>query len=151
MDSGSNKAKPSTVINVGGIGTPGGTPDPFADLQTKLASGRLYKISQLPTMYQTYILETAESVKPKVGGLKYTNENTEIKVENGNQINLYNKKNGSFITTIDPQGFRTGVLGDVSGKLKPEAFKGPVISKQEFLKMTIAERQQFLAGGGSYK
>lgn len=147
-ESTADKSKPSTVFNFGGIGTPDGTPDPFADLQEKINTGK--KINELPTMYQEYILETANKVKPKVGGLKYTNADTEIKIEN-NYINLYNKKTGSYITRIDPQGFRTGVLGEVSGKLKPEAFKGPVISKQEFLKMSIADRHNFLMGGGTYK
>ena len=115
-----DKSKPSAVFNIGGLGTPGGIQDPYDELSKQVLSGKPLK--NLNTKYQDFILKTANELKPKAGGkIKYTNANTEIRDNNG-VIELYDQK-GNFIIPIDPQSFRTGILGEVSGKAKVEGFK----------------------------
>lgn len=142
-----------TNINIGGI--TGSQANPYAELEANAAANK--PLNKMPSMHQTYILNTANELKPKPSGLKHTNSNTEIKYENG-EINLYNKATGDLIITVDQTGFNTGVLGQLGQKAGQAGYNygnnppsGKVITKEEFSKMSIPERQEFKKNKGIVK
>jgi hypothetical protein len=70
-----------------------------------------------------------------------------------NENNKVDRAKNSKIGTLTSTG--TNLSANKSAKSKAAVIKdkpsGKSISKSEFMKMSIADRQSFLAGGGTYK
>lgn len=153
-ESGKDRPRPNVTNVYTGVPT-GSQANPYAELEANAAANK--PLNKMPSMHQTYILNTANELKPKPGGLKHTNSNTEIRYEN-NEINLYNKATGDLIITVDQTGFNTGVLGQLGQKAGQAGYNygnnppsGKVITKEEFSKMSIPDRQKFKNEGGTVK
>jgi hypothetical protein len=111
-ESAKDRPRPNVTNVYTGVPT-GSQANPFEDLEANAKSNK--PLNKMPKMHQEYILDAANTIKPKPGGLKHTNANTEIKYENG-EVNLYNKATGDLIFTVDQTGFNTGVLGQLGPK-----------------------------------
>lgn len=154
-------SKPSTIVNVGGtLGGGKGYEDAYQMLAEKVDSG---KISDIPSNVAKVAVQIANE-QGKLGMLKggkvqYTIKNIDIKRDPDGSIRIYDKLTGDAepISTIDPKDFNVSynnLFGDkaqVAATQTPPEKQSKVISKSEFSKMSITERQKFLKEGGSYK
>lgn len=162
------KENESTTIinnnNIGGVlGNGKGYEDGYQILAEKIDRG---KMSDIPSNVAKVAVQIANE-QGKLGMLKggkvqYTIKNIDIKRDADGAIRIYDKLTGDAepISTVDPKDFNISYNNLFGDKAQAAATQTPaettvnqskVVSKQEFLKMNITERQKFLSEGGSYK